>query len=89
MIDYPKVDDKIVFREEGEEAFLFHPDTGNIKVLNSTGTFIWKLCDGKHSKEKIINKIVENFAVDSKDTAAKDLEEILKDLTNSNFILKV
>lgn len=82
----PKLDERIVLREEGDEAFLFNPDTAAIKTLNDTGVFIWKLCDGAHSKDDIVKKVIESYDVKSKDVAQKDAEEFLKALEKSKFI---
>ena len=38
----------VVLREEDQDgALLFNPDTNQIRVINPTGLFIWKHCDGK------------------------------------------
>ncbi|TRZ95965.1 PqqD family protein [bacterium] len=76
----------IVLREEGEEAFLFNPASNNIKVLNNTGAFIWKLCDGKHSRDDIVNALTEEFNVPSQEEAEKDLAKFLETLQNGGFI---
>jgi SynChlorMet cassette protein ScmD len=48
----------IVLREEFDDwAILFDPDTGNAFGLNPTGVFIWKLLDGKHGVEEIVNRL--------------------------------
>ena len=50
----------IVLREEFDDwAILFDPDTGNAFGLNPTGVFIWKLLDGKHDTDEIVNKLRE------------------------------
>lgn len=82
----PKVREKIVLREEGDEAFLFDPETGTIKTLNITGISIWKLCDGSHSKEEIIDRVVKEYDVESKDIAKKDLGDFLQMLKEADFI---
>ena len=82
----PKVDEKIILREEGSEAFLFNPDTGIIKTLNDTGIFIWKLCDGKHSEECIIGKITKHYEGISKEEAKNDVLEFLKKLEGAGWL---
>jgi SynChlorMet cassette protein ScmD len=50
----------IVLREEFDDwAILFDPDTGNAFGLNPTGVFIWKLLDGKHAPEEIVDRLKE------------------------------
>lgn len=87
MNNKPKVTDKVVFREEEDEAFLFDPDTGDIKTLNPVGIFIWKSCDGSYTKGDIVNKITENFDTESRDVVEKDLNSFLKELTQLGFII--
>lgn len=82
----PKVNKKIVLREEGDEAFLFDPETGTIKTLNITGISIWKLCDGSHSKEEIIDRVIKEYDVKSKDIAKKDLDDFLQMLEKADLI---
>jgi len=82
----PKIDDKIVLREEGDEAFLFNPDTGSIKVLNNTGIFIWKLCNGGFSKEDILKKILDAYNIKSKESAEKDLDDFLDQAQKLGYI---
>jgi len=81
-----KVNKKIILREEGDEAFLFNPETGTIKTLNLTGISIWKLCDGSHSKEEIIDRVTKEYDVKSKDIAKKDLDDFLQMLEKADFI---
>ncbi|MDP3142345.1 MAG: PqqD family protein [Candidatus Omnitrophota bacterium] len=84
----PKSSNKVILKEEAGELFLFNCATGEIRALNSTGAFIWKLCDGKRSREDIISRILKKFSVESKNTAAKDLQKFLSALNNSGFILE-
>jgi len=85
MNDKLKPAKDIVLREEEGGIFLFNPDSYAIKILNHTGVFIWKLCDGKHSQEDIVNAVVEEFDAPSKEVAKKDLEKFLKTLRDSRF----
>jgi hypothetical protein len=81
----PKAGKKIVLREEGDEAFLFNPDNGDIKTLNETGILVWKLCNGKNSKDDIVSGVVKDYDVDKK-TAEKDVEELLQELKKGSLI---
>lgn len=52
----------VVFREEDEDgALLFNPDTNGIRVLNATGVFIWKLCDGTLDAQGIASRLDQEF----------------------------
>ena len=48
----------VVLREEDPDgALLFNPDTNQIRILNATGLFIWKHCDGKKDMLAIVNAL--------------------------------
>ncbi len=82
----PKAHSRIVFREEGEEALLFDPDTGKVKVLNETGKFIWNNLDGKTSTDSLVKKIQDNFDIADEKQIKEDLEKFLNDLKKENFL---
>ena len=86
MSEFPKANPEIVYREEGEEALLFNPRTGDVKLLNPTGRFIFKLCDGRHSRADIADKMIESFDVDDSGRVRKDLSRFLKDLEHQGFV---
>jgi len=45
----------IVLREEFDDwAILFNPDTGKAYGLNPTGVYLWKLLDGQHSPDDLV-----------------------------------
>ena len=75
----------MVFREEGDEALLFNPDNSDVIVINETGCFIWGLCNGRHTEQKMAEKITAVYEVGIED-AKKDLVEYLKVLEKANFI---
>jgi hypothetical protein len=39
--------------EDPDGGLLFNPDTNSMRVINNTGLFVWKLCDGTKSMEFI------------------------------------
>jgi SynChlorMet cassette protein ScmD len=54
----PVANPLIVLREEFDDwAVLFDPDTGNAFGLNPTGVFIYKLLDGRHTEEEILEAL--------------------------------
>jgi len=77
---------EIVYREEEGEALLFDPETGAIKALNSTGNFIWKLCDGTRDKEQIVVELVKTFPDVKRDALVADLEEFLKQVSENSLV---
>jgi len=52
----------VVLREEDPDgALLFNPDTNQIRVINTTGLFIWKHCDGKKDMPAIVTALKKTF----------------------------
>jgi len=84
--DNLKANPKIVFREEGDDALLFDPDSGTVKVLNETGKFIWSNLDGSNSKQLLARKIMETFDISDENKAKEDLEKFLVELGKLKFL---
>lgn len=84
--DSPKASSRIVFREEGDDALLFDPNSGNVKVLNDTGKFIWENLDGKNSKNALVKKIMDAFDISDEKKIREDLEKFLEDLNKLRFL---
>lgn len=80
-----KKNKEVIFRQEGDEAILFNPETSDIVVINSTGCFIWSLCDGKNTKKEIIAKMLDEFEVNT-EKAEQDLDKFLTNLESTGFI---
>ena len=76
----PVANPLIVLREEFDDwAILFDPDTGKGMGLNPTGVFIWKLLDGSHTLNDILEKLrgeCENVPEDAGDDLKKFIQEL-------------
>ena len=77
---------EIVFREEIDEAILFDPRTGAVKILNETGAFIYQLLDGKHSQNDVVESLMERYDTMDREQVEKDLAEFLGGLRESGLI---
>jgi len=75
-----------VFRKEEEGAFLFDPDTGNLKYINNMGVNIYQLCDGGMSVGDIIALVAENYKDISGVQIANDIKNFLKTLIEMKFL---
>lgn len=51
---------KFIRREDGR-SIVYLPQSGKVKILNTTGTAILNLCDGEHSLDSIVAEIVNQF----------------------------
>ena len=63
-----------VFREEEDGAFLFDPESGNLKFINGMGVNIYQLCDGNMTVGDITSLVSENY----KDISGKKIEDDIK-----------
>lgn len=80
----------VVLREEDPDGgLLFNPDTNQVKVVNTTGLFIWKRCDGKHSLEAIAAALQEAFDDAPLDAVQQDVEEFINGMVETGFIGQV
>jgi hypothetical protein len=80
----------VVLREEDPDGgLLFNPDTNQVKVVNTTGLFIWKLCDGKHSLAAIAAALQEAFDDAPLDAVHQDVEEFINGMVATGFIGQV
>ncbi|HGJ67589.1 TPA: SynChlorMet cassette protein ScmD [bacterium] len=84
--DKPIANPIIVLREEFDDwAILFNPDSGDAHGLNPVGVFIWKMLDGKHT----IDDIIEEIKSDCDDVTAevnKDVSDFIKELTDKGLV---
>ena len=77
---------EIVVRKEGEDAFLFDPDTGNLLCVNRLGYFIWDCLIKKCKKEGIIRRILEEHEGVTSEKANSDYEAFIANLKDNSFL---
>lgn len=87
--NFLKLNNNIIFREEGKDGILFDSEKGEFSMLNSTAVLIIKMCNGKNTEEDIINQILEKYNYSYKKQIIKDVKQFLEYLIKNNFILKV
>jgi hypothetical protein len=77
----------VVLREEDVDGgLLFNPDTNQIKVLNITGLFIWKICDGNQDLSSFVNTIKESFESVPGDKIESQVKEYLNQMIAGGFL---
>jgi hypothetical protein len=80
----------VVLREEDEDGgLLFEPDTNQVKVLNNTALFIWKLCDGACGLPELTISLKEAFEEVPDGQVDQDVQAFIEDMVASGFIGKV
>ena len=77
----------VVLREEDEDGgLLFNPDTNQVKVINTTGLFIWKQCAGGSDAAAITTALAQAFDEAPAGTVAEDVNEFLQTMVQYGFI---
>ena len=83
---YIKNPDVVLREEEDAGGLLFNPDTNQVQVLNTTGLFIWSLCDGTQDLTKIINCIKNTFYEVPEESILNEVEEFVEHMVSNGFI---
>ena len=56
---YIRNPDVVLREEDADGGLLFNPDTNQVKVVNTTGLFIWQQCDGARDLAEIVGAVQE------------------------------
>ena len=80
----------IIYRTLGEETLLIFgddkiKDKEVIMILNSTGTEIWNLIDGKKTVKEIIEILLDRFAVE-REMAEREVMVFLTQMMSKELI---
>lgn len=81
--------ERIVFKEEGEGAFLFDSVNGNLKYLNRSAKEIYLMIDGTSEFPHLLGRVVGTYPDSDPDEIEKDLKAYLGDLTENRFIFAI
>jgi hypothetical protein len=78
----------VVLREEDpdEGALLFNPDTNQVKVINTTGLYIWQKCDIARTLDEIVAEVQKGFDEVPSEQVAQDVQEFVDSMVASGFI---
>ena len=78
----------VVLREEepGEGALLFNPDTKQVKVINTTGLFIWQQCGVARTLDEIVAEVQRGFDEVPSEQVAQNVQEFVDGMLASGFI---
>lgn len=81
------VNPEVVLREEDRDgALLFNPDTNRIRVLNSTGAFVWNLCDGTRDLSVIVQAVKDGFEGAPEDEVEQHVRQFVEEMIRTGFI---
>ena len=78
----------VVLREEDpdEGALLFNPDTNQVKVINTTGLFIWQQCGVARTLDEIVAEVQKGFDEVPSEQVAQNVQEFVDGMLASGFI---
>jgi peptidyl-tRNA hydrolase len=76
----------IVYREEDDGAFLFNPETGNLKYMNRSGRETFLLLSDQQDLNQVVNYMLGLFPDENHRRIEKDLESFLKELEENGFL---
>ena len=83
---YTRNPDVVLREEDPDGALLFNPDTNQIRVLNTTGLFVWKLCDGSQDLPGFAAAMQESFDQVPEDQVTAQVTEYVDDMVAAGFI---
>lgn len=84
------VNQDVNLREEDEDgALLYNPDSDRVQLLNSTGLYIWKLCQQGRTVSEIITALQADFDDAPVDAIATDVEEFVTQMIDSDFFAAI
>jgi hypothetical protein len=81
----PVRDSAVIWRALGDELVLVRPTSGEIRVLNAVGAFIWGSIDGRLSIGELAAALGEEYAV-SESEAQADAQEFIVQLQNEGWL---
>jgi hypothetical protein len=77
----------VVLREEDEDGgLLFNPDTNQVKVINTTGLFIWQLCKEAHTLDQVVIEFQKAFEDVPSEQVAQDVQEFVDSMVSGGFV---
>lgn len=79
-------DEKIVYREEDDGAFLFDPDTGNLKYMNRSGKETYLMLNDQTEVDQVIDRLLGLFPDTGRREIEKDVKIFIKELEENGFI---
>lgn len=83
---YARNPDVVLREEDSNGALLFNPDTNQIRVVNLTGLFIWKQCDGKNNLPAIVAALKEAFDGVPEKEVNGEVKAFVNDMRTNGFL---
>ena len=85
-LEKPVANPQVVLREEFDEwGVLFDPDSGEAYGVDPVSIFIWKLLDGEHTAQDILEKLRQECENGIPGEAPDHLKEFIADLESKGL----
>ena len=78
--------DSITYREEEDGAFLFDPETGNLKYMNRSAKDIFLILNGQNNVGQVIDQVLVQYNNADAQQIKQDVESFLQDLLTNRFV---
>ncbi len=78
---------QIVYREEDDGAFLFNPDTGDLRYMNRSGRETYLMLKGDEDIKQVVHGMLDLYPEIEPSQMQSDVEDFLKSLEENHFIL--
>jgi len=85
--EYYLCNPSVILRDEDEDGgLLFNPDTNQVKLINSTGLFIWKQCGIRSDLPSLVAALSQAFTDALDKDVIKDVRSFIDVMMKSGFI---
>jgi hypothetical protein len=83
---YVRNPDVVLREDEPDGGLLFNPDTNQIRVLNPTGLFLWKNCDGTREMKDLVEALRAEFESVPEGEVQGQVTSFMEDMVANGFI---
>lgn len=70
----------------GDECILYDSNGDKVYSLNATAAFVWGLCDGRHTLDRIIEQTAKAFGGSDIALVEEDVKELLGELSSLELV---
>jgi hypothetical protein len=78
-------DPQVIWRVLQDELVLVRPTSGEIRVLNSVGAFLWQTLDGELTAAELAKRVTQSYQV-SQPQAEADVLAFLEELAREEWL---
>ena len=82
----PKKAERLISREEEVGLLIFDPNTGSIKILNTTAALIWNSIDGEISVGDLVKIVSRDNPDEGEELIRTDVLSFMEELQELAFI---